>query len=162
MQRLRPEGAQPTGEIGVGDGFVPGDGGEGTSMSGVCVGMPGGGSVGWPGFDGSGMGGDGFVGGSLGSGCCIKGSNAPENSRLPPLRLAPRATPVIGRATYGVRARGGIGRRGRFRSCCRKMWGFESLRAHHRHAQAIRGIAEHDDRAQRCGRFSARIQELDQ
>src|SRR5690242_9379382 len=39
--------------------------------------------------------------------------------------------PVIGRATYGVRARGGIGRRGRFRSCCRKMWGFESLRAHH-------------------------------
>ena len=46
------------------------------------------------------------------------------------LRVAQPAMPVIGRATYGVRARGGIGRRGRFRSCCRKMWGFESLRAH--------------------------------
>ena len=44
--------AQPTGEIGPGVGFVPGDGGEGTSMSGECVGMPGGGSVGCPGCGG--------------------------------------------------------------------------------------------------------------
>jgi hypothetical protein len=36
----------PTGEIGPGDGFVPGEGGEGTSMSGAWVGIPGGGSVG--------------------------------------------------------------------------------------------------------------------
>jgi len=43
-------------------------------MSGACVGMPGGGSVGWPGFDGSGVGGAGVVGGSWGSGCCMKGS----------------------------------------------------------------------------------------
>jgi hypothetical protein len=44
--------SHPTGEIGPGVGFVPGDGGEGTSMSGACVGMPGGGSVGWPGCEG--------------------------------------------------------------------------------------------------------------
>jgi hypothetical protein len=63
----------PTGEIGPGVGFVPGEGGEGTSMSGECVGMPGGGSVGWPGFDGSGVAGAGVVGGSWGSGCCMRG-----------------------------------------------------------------------------------------
>jgi len=48
--------------------LVPGDGGEGTSMSGECVGVSGGGSVGWPGCDGSGVAGAGVVGGS--SGCC--------------------------------------------------------------------------------------------
>src|SRR5690348_12358827 len=88
-----------------------------------------------------------MVGGSLGSGCCIQGSpnpsNAPAAMRLPILRLAQRAMPVIGRATYGVRARGGIGRRGRFRSCCRKMWGFESLRAHQFRAQDIQWMSEH-------------------
>lgn len=52
---------------------MPGDGGEGTSMSGECVGIPGGGSVGWPGCDGSGVCGAGVVGGSLGSGCCCMG-----------------------------------------------------------------------------------------
>ena len=40
-------------------------------MSGECVGMPGGGSVGWPGLDGSGGGSAGLVGGSWGSGCCM-------------------------------------------------------------------------------------------
>src|SRR3954471_12182457 len=43
-------------------------------------------------------------------------------SDCPPDRAALR--------NLGPRARGGIGRRGRFRSCCRKMWGVESLRAH--------------------------------
>lgn len=42
-------------------------------MSGEWVGMPGGGSLGRPGCDGSGVGGEGLVGGSLGSGCCIWG-----------------------------------------------------------------------------------------
>ena len=72
---------QPTGEIGPGDGLVPGDGGEGTSISGACVGIPGGGSVGWPGVGGSGVGGDGLVGGSLGSGCCcMKLSPRPDRA----------------------------------------------------------------------------------
>ena len=73
--------AHPTGEIGPGDGFVPGEGGEGTSISGAWVGIPGGGSVGWPGVGGSGVGGDGLVGGSLGSGCCcMKISPRPERA----------------------------------------------------------------------------------
>ena len=45
---------------------MPGDGGEGTSMSGVCVGIAGGGSVGCPGCEGSGGDGVGVVGGSFG------------------------------------------------------------------------------------------------
>jgi len=58
-------------------------------MSGVCVGMPGGGSVGWPGCEGSGVAGAGRVGGSWGSGCCINGPNALANSRLPPASPCP-------------------------------------------------------------------------
>ena len=72
--------AQPTGEIGPGEGLFPGDGGEGTSMSGECVGIPGGGSVGCPGCEGGGVGGDGCVGGSLGSGCCMKVSDRVERA----------------------------------------------------------------------------------
>jgi len=80
--------AQPTGDIGPGEGSVPGDGGDGTSMSGACGGIPGGGSVGWPGCDGSGVVGAGVVGGSCGWGCCcMKGSNAPENRQLPAIAL---------------------------------------------------------------------------
>ena len=41
-------------------------------MSGAWVGVSGGGSVGWPGREGSGIGGAGVVGGSSGS-CCIEG-----------------------------------------------------------------------------------------
>jgi len=55
---------EPTGEIGPGDGLVPGVWGAGTSISGPGVGIPGGGSVGCPGCDGSGVAGAGVVGGS--------------------------------------------------------------------------------------------------
>lgn len=58
--------------MGPGEGAVPGEAGEGTSMSGAWTGVSGGGWVGWPGCEGSGIGGAGVVGGSSGS-CCIKG-----------------------------------------------------------------------------------------
>jgi hypothetical protein len=61
--------AYPTGETGPGDGFVPGEGGVGTSMSGPGVGDSGGGWIGWPGWLGC-AGVCGGVSGTDGS-CCI-------------------------------------------------------------------------------------------
>ena len=159
---------QPTGEIGPGGGFVPGDGGVGTSMSGPCGGVSGGGWLGCPGW----LGWAGVLGGVSGGFCCILVS-APDNERLlaglpaqtsllyaalGALRGSPAARPgrrglLLHRrsptiptnaasagcptrfACYtppplGPRARGGTGRRAGFRFQYRKMWGFESLRAH--------------------------------
>src|SRR4029078_6914044 len=115
-------------------------------MSGECVGVSGGVSVGWPGCDGSGVAGAGVVGGS--SGCCCMNGSPRSGTRLRTVscfgcRVAHPATPVIGPATSGVPSRGGIGRRGRFRSCCRKMWGFESLRAHQFRTEDIQWMSEY-------------------
>jgi hypothetical protein len=50
--------------MGVAGGWVPGEGGDGTSMSGGECGVSGGASLGWPGCEGWGVSGDGVVGGA--------------------------------------------------------------------------------------------------
>ena len=55
--------------------------------------------------------------------------------RVKPCRIAARTV-----RNFDLCGRGGIGRRSRFRSCRRKVWGFESLRPHHKEANEIREI----------------------
>src|SRR3954451_11063946 len=67
-------------------------------------------------------------------------------SRSPVAPGCPTGSACYRPPLLGPRARGGIGRRAGFRFQYRKMWGFESLRAHHFRAQAVRGTAEHGNR----------------
>ena len=123
---------QATGSVGPDGDSVPGIIGDGISMSGPTSGA----SVGIGGLGaGGGVGAGGAVGVVSGwpgvSGIMVSsaptttgyssGCSAAHPCYRPPLR---------------PRGRGGIGRRSRFRSCHRKMWGFESLRPHHRNGRA--------------------------
>src|SRR4051812_31790349 len=95
---------QPTGEIGVVGGWVPGVCGEGTSMFGFSPGSSAGAVLGCAGCDGAGfgVGCPGSPGCSGTDGCCIKDllldarTLRPANELPQRNRVAPWAMPVIG------------------------------------------------------------------
>ena len=94
----------------------------------------------------------------LGGGSCATRRRSLNYSRASEIarRLSLALAGIVALSRAGIAARtvrnfdlcgrGGIGRRSRFRSCRRKVWGFESLRPHHKEANEIR---------EKCG--SARI-----